>query len=1166
MTVQFLIGRAGSGKSTYMMNEMKKELIGNPEGPPIIYLVPDQMTFQAEYEFITTPEITGMIRVQVFSFSRLALRILQETGGITRTHIDRVGTSMIFRRIIENRKQELKVFQRSSEQQGFYEHLDQMITECKRYCISPEQFLTAQEESNLSPLLKDKLHDLHLIYAEFKDYLVGRYLDSEDYLRLLAEKIPRSNYISQATIFVDGFHLFTPQEQEVLLALMKQAKQIKFSLTVDKIYDEELPHDLHLFYPTARTYQQLRDLALTNHIKIEQPLLFTNALRYKQEPALAHIEKYYDHRPLIPFKDHSSALTFYSAVNRRAEVEGVAREMIHLVREKGYRWREMAILVRDVTIYQDLIETMFKDYEIPIFIDQKRPMIHPLIELIKSSLDCLNQHWRYEAVFRCIKTDLLYPWENETELRQRREEYDFLENYVLAYGVKGEQWVSEKPWEIFSYRNLDEEENVIDQEKKKEEEEKLHSIRLLITNPILQLRDRFSKADNVREMCEALFYFLEEQNIPQKLEYWSQAAIEQGDLRKAREHKQVWDSVLHLLDQLVEIMGDESLSLEMFSKMIESGCDVMKFSLVPPALDQVLVGDIEKSRFSHVKSAFIIGCNDGILPAKMKEDGIITEEEREWLAVDGGVQLAPSSRQKLIEEEFLIYTALSTASERLYVSYSLADEEGRSLTPSMVMARLKNIFPQVKEKLIVNEPYETTHEEQFSFVSSPSKSLSYLTSEIRQWKKGYPMADFWWDVYNWAIQNPEWRDKTQTVLSSIFYQNVAKPLSQEMSKQLYGESIQLSVSRMEKYTSCPFSQYLSHGLRLKERQVFRLEAPDVGQLFHASLKVIDDLIKASGKTWKEITKADCLKLAQIAVDQLAPRLQKNILFSSHRHHFIKRKLQQVVERASTVLSEHAKSSEFVPIGLEIEFGSKGQLPGLTFTLDNGVKMELVGRIDRVDQAKGSNGLLLRVVDYKSSLTTLDLSKVYYGLSLQMLTYLDIVITHSKSWLGTEAVPAGVLYFHVHNPLLSRTTRLPQDLLDKELYKQFKMKGLVLADQEAVQLMDTTLESQHSEIIPVALKKDGQFYSSSSVANEEEFQQLRHFVRKQIKQIGTKMTSGHIEIKPFKMKKMLACTFCPYKSVCQFDLEMDDNEYESLPGMSRNDMLALIKQKGEIPVE
>ena len=1147
MSFRFIVGRAGSGKTETCLQEIREKLLSNSKGSPIIYLVPDQMTFQSEYELINTQGISGMIRAQVFSFTRLAWRVLQETGGLSRYHLNTVGVNMLLRKIIEHRKQELKVFAKASEKSGFIKQIEEMITECKRYRVEPDELIQKKAElssANEQPsqqVLADKLHDLQLIYEDLEKLLFEKYVDSEDYLRLLSEKVADSSYLQAAEVYVDGFHSYTPQEIEVLVQLMKTCKRVTVVLTADKPYDEYPPNDLHLFHMTGNTYQKLRSLALEQSVEIEPVLQLHERPRYENEPSLAHLETEYDTRPTVSYEG-KAAVSICQALNRRAEVEGVAREIQKLVRDEVYRYREIAILIRNSNDYHHYVETIFDDYQIPYFIDQKRSMLnHPLIEFIRSSLEVVTGNWRYEAVFRCVKTDLLFPV--GSRINDMREEMDQLENYVLAYGIQGSKWTSKERW---TYRRIHalEGTDVPKTDEERNFEERINKLRQLIVGSLKSFQNRIKKAKSGRDKCEALYLFLDENEIPKKIEFLRNQAESEGKLSVAREHDQVWKAVVELLDQFVETLGEEEVSMKLFTNILETGMDSMRFALVPPAIDQVLVASLERSRFSNIKCTFIVGANEGVIPAKPNEEGVLSEGDRERLT-EVGLKLAPGGRQQLLDENFIIYTALTSSSEKLYVSYPLANEEGKALLPSVLLKRLKDLFPTITEKLFVNDPGELHEKEQLEYVVNPNVTLSYLASQLQAWKRHYPFHELWWDVYNYYTEQATWRQKGRKVLGSLFYRNETKSLPQEISQNLYGDTIQASVSRMEMFKGCHFSHFAAHGLKLKERQIFRLEAPDIGQLFHSALKMISERLRENNMDWKDLTQKLSDQFSAEVVEQLAPRLQKEILLSSNRHHYIKRKLQQIISRASTVLSEHAKASGFTPVGLELGFGKNEPLPPISFQLDNGTTMELIGRIDRVDKAESSKGVLLRIVDYKSSQKALHLSEVYYGLALQMLTYLDVVISHSKAWVGTSAKPAGVLYFHVHNPIINSNTSLSEDKLEEEIFKKFKMNGLLLGDEEAVRLMDQTIDTGHSQVVSAGLKKNGGFHSYSSIASEEEFDYLRNHVRNVFKEIGTDISNGAIDITPYKLKNKTPCTFCSYKTVCQFDQSLEENNYRLL---------------------
>ncbi|NNU84203.1 helicase-exonuclease AddAB subunit AddB [Geobacillus sp. BMUD] len=1166
MSLRFLLGRSGSGKTAVCLEEIRRQLQEDPKGRVIVYLVPEQMTFQCEYALIHTDGVGGMIRAQVFSFTRLAWRVLQETGGITRYHIHDVGVQMMIRKIIEQRRQELKLFGRAADKHGFIEQLNEMIAECKRYCLTPDELrrhAEALENGSSQPgrrLLADKLSDVALVYEELEKGLAGHYLDSEDYLRLLAEHIPRSSYLRDADIYIDGFHHFAPQEYMIIEQLLRHCRRVTVCLTIDRPYDDEMPDELHLFYLPAQTYRQLCELALSNDIAIEEPIVLS-ANRRHEDRALVHLEAQFHRRPLLPYRAETDAIHLYEASNRRAEIEAVAREIIRLVRDEGARYRDIALIIRQTEAYRDLVKTVFFDFGIPYFMDEKEPMHHhPLIELVRAALETVVTRWRYEAVFRAVKTDLLFPADGD--LHMWREAADKLENYVLAYGIKGDKWTNNERWTYRRYQALDGL-NVPQTDEERQFEDKLNEWREALAAPLRRLERRLRRAEDGQGFCMALYLFLEELQIPKKLEKMSAQAEADGRLVEARQHEQAWNAVIDLLDQYVEMLGTESLSLNEFAKIIEAGLDRLEFSLVPPAMDQVIVAQLDRSRLIGVHYAFVIGANEGVIPAKVKDDGLMAEMEREQLR-ELGAALAPGGREQLFYDPFFVYLALVCPSRRLYVTYPLADGEGKALMPSPLIRQLAELFPHAPVHLCGNDPFDAPAEKAEAFVTAPRATQTYLISQLQAWKRNYGIDPLWWDVYNTFIGHRDWKEQVRHAVSALFYTNGAKPLKKKWSQRLYGKKIQASVSRMEQFQKCPYAHFASHGLRLKERNVFRLEAPDVGQLFHAAIKQIADRLREQHLDWRELSRPDCERLSAEAVERIAPLIQQQVLSSSHRYEYMKRKLKHVVARTTHVLSEHARASGFVPIGLELSFGPNGDLPPLRFRLRDGTVMELIGRIDRVDKAESSQGVLLRIIDYKSSAKTLDLTEVYYGLALQMLTYLDIVLTYAEQLVGQPALPAGVLYFHIHNPIVQAKQWVDDEIeMAKKLLEPFRMRGLLLADVEAIRLMDSrTEDGQWSLIVPAQLTKSGSIHSRSSVASPSDFAALRQHVRRLFIDIGGQIVDGVVSIAPYKLKDKTACDFCSFKPVCQFDEALSGNEYRKLAPQTKEAVMEKLAEGKE----
>ncbi|MEK8215689.1 helicase-exonuclease AddAB subunit AddB [Paenibacillus sp. FSL L8-0463] len=1169
MTVNFLIGRSGSGKTTRIWETVSSKLESEPLGAPIIVLVPEQGSFGAERGLLAAGSVKGSIRAQTLSFSRLAFRVKQETGGSTSLPISEEGKKMLIYKIINRRKEELKLFGASSDRPGFVERLSALHTELKRCCLGAsdleEQLARMREAIGSSPILAGKLDDLHIVFSELEQEMSQLYIDQEDRLAELAEHIADSSYIREAEIWVDGFHGFTPQEFMVLRELMQHASGVTVALTLDRIYPTGLqPHELELFHPSAVTYIKLRGMAEELGLAVWDELLAPPVLpRFAGSPALAHLERGFHRRSRWSgdIGQAAEAITISAAVSRRTEVEGALREMIRLARDEGAEYGEMAVFMRNISDYEQLITPLFQDYGVPFFLDQKvNELHHPLVEFIRSALDVVRRRWRYEDVFRCVKTELLLPLDGSIT----REDMDGLENYVLACGIHGYSWTDGRSWKGIPSLSL-EGSRIVDEELLL----KMERCRECITGPLYAFEKRVKKSRSGLELCTAVYLLLRESDTARKLEKLSREALELGQPERAREHSQLWDAVLDLLDQIAEMMGSERMEFELFAGVLETGLSELKMGLVPPALDQVLVGSMDRTRVSGVKYAFLLGFNEGVVPAQFKEDGILSEGER-LLLENSGMELAPGSSRKLLDERFLIYGALTTASTRLWISYATADEEGKALLPSEIIRQLHGMFPDaLQERSLSGFPAAVSPDEadagealHLGFVGHPGQSLRMLIMQLRQWRQGVEIPGLWWDVYNWFAEDEHWSPKLQQLLGSLFYRNDGIPLKRETSLRLYGgRTLRGSVSRMEKFVACSFSHFASYGLRLKERQLYKLQAPDIGQLFHAALSDMAKRLQEQGRGWGSLTAEECRREAGETVDKLSPLLQGEILMSSKRYGYISRKLKNIVGRASVILGEHARRGSFEPVGLELDFGPGKDLPPLRITLPNGCVMEVVGRIDRVDMAEGEHGVLLRVIDYKSSQKDLKLHEVYYGLSLQMLTYLDVLLTYSEQWLGKAALPAGTLYFHVHDPLLSSPNGLNREQAEQELLKRFKMKGLLTADREVVSLMDTTLDKGHSSIVPVALKSDGSFYSSASVATPEQWGHLLSSVRSNISDIGTRITEGDVAIQPYRIQQETACTFCSFRPVCQFDEAVEGNGYNNLAKPGKDVIWDLLSHKG-----
>ena len=498
-------------------------------------------------------------------------------------------------------------------------------------------------------------------------------------------------------------------------------------------------------------------------------------------------------------------------------------------------------------------------------------------------------------------------------------------------------------------------------------------------------------------------------------------------------------------------MGEENFLIDSFSKILDSGLENIRLGLIPPGLDQVVVGSLDRSRNPNLRAAFVLGVSDGILPARPHEEGIFNDTERELLK-NMGLVLSPGSREKLLREEFLVYTSLTRANAYLVLSYPLADLEGKALRPSLVITRIKELFPKIQEEHIGIEPRGP--EEDWEFISHPRRTLAYLGAKLRQAKEGLEVSPLWWEVYSWFLEEEERKKIWFWVIQGLFHQNQVRPLNPSLARKLFSNPFRVSVSRLEKFQACPFSHFVAYGLKLKERELYRFQEMDLGLFFHEAMERFTKRLIEEKRDWANLSQQEILAITDTIVEEVAPQLQNQVLLSSARYRYLTGKFKKTLQRGVKVLKEHARRGKFKPIGLEILFGPGGTLPGLKFILQDGTQMELVGRIDRIDAAEKDKQYFLRVIDYKSGSTGLNLLEVFYGFKLQLITYLDIVLTYGQELIGSgEVLPAGVLYFYLRDPLVSSGGPLNQEKIELEILKDLKMQGLVLADLNVFQLMD-----------------------------------------------------------------------------------------------------------------
>jgi len=1161
MSLRFIIGRAGTGKTRRCLSEIAEKLKDNPQ-THLIYLVPEQATFHTEKELLKRCAAEGIMHAQVLSFQRLAWRVLQETGGGIYPVLNEVGKTMILRRILIKNSKDIRAFARVIDKPGFLENLGRCVTEIKTYNVTPKMLESCLEqlaEGGEPHDIRAKLEDLVLIYREFEDYLAGQYLDSDDFLDKLAENIFRAPFLEKAHIWLDGFYGFTPQEYAVIRELLLKASKLHLTLCLDSGHLNKKLVETDLFYPPWETYQKMMRIAQEIKCPLEETLVldFGEKHRFSRGKELAFLERsFFENKPV--YQKEVSAIRLATAANRRAELEAVAREMIALCREKGYCFQDMAVLIRDFESYENLLETVFTDYGIPYFMDKKRPLKHhPLVDLLRGALEVLEKGWNYEPLFRYLKTDLA---------SLSRQEVDLLENYCLSHGIWGRRWTDGKPWTYLKRYSLGEDRDEGEYTEVEESElKRINRARQKAVKGLYKLEQNIRKAKTAREYTVFVYELLEELAVARKLEYWSSKAEKEGQLEEAQVHSQVWHKVIELQDQMVEVLGEQEMKLNEFSQLLNSALDCIELGLIPPGLDQVLVGSPDRSRNPDMKAVFVLGVNEGVWPTRVSQQGLLSDEEKKVLA-RMKIELSPAGDKRLFYEQFLVYLTLTRASEFLWMSYTQADEEGRALSPSYIINHVEKLFLADPEKRLLKfyalEPVGNDED----FITHPLPGLGLLAKGLRQAVDGKPVNPVWWAVYNWYLGQEEWQKSLRRVVTGLFASNREENLSTKQVRQLYGSRLLTSVSRLEKFRACPFSHFLNYGLKLKEREEYRLKAPELGQFFHAALENVCRTVWAKDLSLADMTNEQAGALVEEAVDKLIPKLQNELLLSTSRYRYLTRKFKRTVLRAVRVLREHERRGTFRPLGLEISFGAEGKLPGLELKLADGSSLLLQGRIDRIDGARSEEGYYIRVIDYKSGTPSLSLPEIYYGLKLQLMAYLDVVLTHAPRLIDQEARPGGVFYFKIQDPFVFAQGPQEPEEIERKIMRELKLKGYLIKDVEAVRLMDRDI-SGASDLVPAAVGARGEFYKNVGThLTLEEFSGLRVHVEKVLKEIGQGIMDGNVAIRPYRYKGKSPCSYCLYNSICRFDASQPGQHYHSFPAIERDEVWHEIGGRKEVSYE
>ena len=1136
MSLTLLYGSSVSLRTEQLCRELIRSSLAFPERS-FIMLVPEQASLSAQQDLVRLHPRHALTNVDVLTFNRLAYRVFEDLAEPGKHMIDDSGKMMLLRLVLEQQKDRLKVLKRSLGKPGFTDEVKSVITELAEYNVSAAELEEQLPRLMDHPALYDKLKDLSVLYTEFMHVLHENYEMAEERTTRLAARIPDWGKTADTCFYLDGFTGFTPPQYAVLKRLLEKSPEVAVGITLgegERAEDHE--NEDALFYMSAHMASQLKELAIRSSVpyrelQAEGPEKRTAADgRFSAETL--HLERAIYRYPARPFPEKTDRVRIVRAANRREEVEAVLKEVLSAVRE-GLSFRDMAIITGDVEGFREEIETAFGRADVPYFIDASRGLSgHPLILLVTEALRTVEEDFSFDSFFACAKNPLV-----SAALSRGMDGSEFapyericeLENYALALGIRGRSAYTKeftRRYRGFSEIRLP----------------AVNETRARLSAPLLALADALKeKNTNVRGMLTALYQFLVTLHAEEELKRLADAFRAEGESELAREYEGAFPQLIRLFESMEAILGDEVLPLETFTETLSAGLSRLTVGLVPPTLDRLVIGDLKRTRLGKIRRLFILGANDGVLPPVKADGGLLSEADRMLLS-ENEMQLAPTAREDSFTMQFYLYLLLTKPMERLYLSYAAGDESGRLLAASPLIEDLKALFPAlVTEKAAPG-------------ILSEKSGLLPLSDALRTlYEDGEAPDDMSAALYRRLKEGSGAKEGACTREDAAFpaadpllvsergflYRYHREALSEETARRLFRETLNGSVTKLEKYAGCAYAHFLNYGLRLLPREKYLLEAADYGNLFHNSINRFFEKLKLRGMSFHGLDEETKTVLVQESVAEITEEYGNAILKDSARNSYLVERVRRLTDRTLFALTKQWESGGYTETESEVPFGPRDGIPALTLPLGEGLRLSLEGRIDRLDHVTKDGVTYVKVIDYKSSQKELDPTRIYYGLQLQLLIYLKAAgELMKKRDPGSEIIPAGIYYYTISDPIVE-----PKEnkTAEEQILEKLRLHGYTNTEGESLTLLDrAAVEERTGSTVAIGVKvnKDGSLYKSGRLMDSETLSRFSDYAVEKARQLSSELIRGNIEIDPYEYGNYSSCTYCEFRSVCGFDRRVE----------------------------
>ncbi len=1093
--LHLILGRADTGKTARIVEALNSH---QAAGERAILLVPEQYTYEAER--LLAEALGGLLGVQVFSFDRLIERVLSLSGA-ARPFLSDEGHRMVIRRAIDKRKNDLKLFTRAADGAGFAEEVQSIFRDIKRAGLTPDALDALIVRLPAEAPLTEKLSDLSILYRETEQYLSGRFISLDDAANEAIRLLPES-FAAGTPVYIDGLDRPSQQMMSLMETLFAICPRVSVTLRMDCAQSA----DDELFEPEREVLMRLRAAADRAGMAVSEERLCEQTGRV--DPLMRYIERNLFAYPAEPYKENAEHLTIFGASSRRAETESLAEAILSFARDKGVRYRDMAVIVSDLEAYAGLIRRSCERRGIPIFLDRKRPLTgHAATDAVLSAVRFCANGLPAAELLKFMKCGFSDCTDEDTEE---------LDLYLKRTGIRGNALF--KP---FTRANPG------------DGAERARACAAAALEPLAKKLARVDVSAQVR----ALYDFLLQLDLQKKLEDRAEALRQEGRLAEMQEHAQVWNILVRLLDQLDEILGDLKVGRAGFLRLLEEGLSGSSIGIVPGTADQGVVGDAVRTRSRRVKVLFVVGANDGLLPRPRQNDGLLDDAELRELD-NQGAQIRKTAPELTASDRLDLYTALSKAEQYLYVSYAYGDGGGE-LAPSPLVDQLKALCPGCT----IKSDIESTD----SLPDCVSEALTLAAADLRrardQRSKQIPARLP--ALIEWLSRNDETRELTQRMLNESAANYPRYTLSIESAAALYGKTVPMSASRLETFNQCPFQHFVRYGLRAEEAREFTERAADLGEFYHAVLERFVRAVHESGAQWKRISDDEALAFLDEVLREVTPLHNDGIFVENERLKATLFLLIETLQQSVLAIVNQIRVGSFTPVQTEVRFGYGAPFPPIRLVLPDGTEALIGGKIDRVDRAVSGGQEYVRIVDYKTGGKDFDFTGVLQGLTLQLPLYLMAAVQQ-------EQTRAGMYYMPISQPVVSDAA----EDIEGAVADAFRLKGLTLSDVSVVRASDNLISGPSSVLFGV--RSNGEDEATGSVCTRSEMDALIALAKKKSERTLANMLAGDMAASPAARKKRQeACVYCDYRSICRFDPKIPGCRVRLLKTIKQDEFFSLI---------